>query len=157
MLYDTLKICVSVFFNILNKLMGGKLPPFGTASVIVEQGGRYLVVELPRGRVVFPGGFMAWKEQPPQAAEREGREETGLQLHALDLIGAYSEVSDSFTHMSNVGFVYRAEVVGGTLRKNIEGQPCWLDERELRQRMNSGSLRVLDDYLRKQDSGAQFM
>ena len=37
MLYNMLKICVSVFFNVLNKLMGGKLPPFGTASVIVEK------------------------------------------------------------------------------------------------------------------------
>ena len=151
MLYDMLKICVSVFFNLLNKLMGGKLPPFGSASVIVEKDGRYLAVELPRGRTVFPGGFMTWKELPPQAAEREGHEETGLQLRALDLIGVYANASDRFTRMSNVGFVYSAEVIGGNLRKTIEGRPRWLSEYELRQRMDAGNLRVLDDYLRKQN------
>ncbi len=58
MLYDLLKICVSIFFNILNTLLGGKLPPLSSAAVIVEEDNRYLVVELPRGRIVFPGGFM---------------------------------------------------------------------------------------------------
>lgn len=150
MLYDMLKICVSVFFNLLNKLMGGKLPPFGTASVIVEQDGRYLTVELPRGRTVFPGGFMTWKEQPSQAAEREGYEETGLRLRALDLIGVYANASKHMTQMSNIGFVYSAEVIGGKLHKTIEGRPCWLSESELRQRMDTGNLSVLNDYLCKQ-------
>ena len=151
MLYDLLKMCVSVFFNVLNKLMGGKLPPFGTASVIVEKDGHYLAVELPRGRTVFPGGFMTWQEQPSQAAEREGREETGLQLRALDLVGVYANASKHMTQMSNIGFVYSAEVIGGKMRKTLEGRPRWLDEGELRRRMDTGNLRVLDDYLRKQD------
>ena len=34
------------------------LPPFGSAAVIVEKQDCYLVVELPGGRVVFPGGFL---------------------------------------------------------------------------------------------------
>lgn len=151
MLYDLLKICVSIFFNVLNILMGGRLPPFGTASVIVESEGRYLVVELPRGRMVFPGGFMSWQEQPAQTAEREGREETGLQLRTRDLIGVYTRNTRRFTQMSNISFVYSAEVVGGRLHKTVEGRPRWLSEDELRQRMDTGSLRLLDDYLRKQN------
>jgi ADP-ribose pyrophosphatase YjhB (NUDIX family) len=151
MLYDLLKICVSIFFNILNILMGGRLPPFGTASVIVENEGRYLVVELPRGRTVFPGGFMNWQEQPAQTAEREGREETGLQLRTRDLIGVYTRNTRRLTQMSNISFVYSAEVVGGKLRKTVEGRPRWLREDELRQHMDTGSLRLLDDYLSKQN------
>ena len=149
MLYDILKICVSIFFNLLNRLLGGKLPPFGCACVIVERDGMYLAVKLPRGRTVFPGGFMTWREQPRQAAEREGREETGLLLRATRLIGVYSHASASFIQMSNINFVYQAEVVGGTLRKNIEGQPCWLNENDLRKRLDSGSLHILDDYLQQ--------
>lgn len=147
MLYDILKICVSICFNLLNRLLGGKLPPFGCACVVVERDGMYLTVKLPRGRTVFPGGFMTWREQPRQTAEREGREETGLLLRTTGLVGVYSHASASLIQMSNINFVYRAEVVGGTLRKNMEGQPCWLNESDLRKRLDAGGLRILDDYL----------
>ena len=132
------------------------MPPLGSASVIVEKDGQYLVVELPRGRTVFPGGFMTWKEQPQQTAEREGLEETGLQLRTLELVGVYTDASDCITRLSNVGFVYTAEVTGGELRKSIEGHPRWLSESELRRRMAAGTIRVLDDYLRKQNRLATF-
>lgn len=125
------------------------MPPLGSACVLVEQDGRYLAVELPRNRVVFPGGFMTWREQPWQAAEREGHEETGLHLRAIELIGVYPSISTGLTRISNLNFVYRAEVVDGTLRKNIEGCPCWLDESEFRRRTDAAGLRVLDDYLHK--------
>ena len=109
MLYDLLKICVSVFFNTLNVLLGGNLPPLGSAAVIVEEHDHYLVVELPRGRVAFPGGFMIWREHPKQTAQREAQEETGLLVRVGDLIGTYSSISEQFTSMSVVSLVYAAE------------------------------------------------
>jgi ADP-ribose pyrophosphatase YjhB (NUDIX family) len=148
MLYDLLKIGVSVFFNTLNGLLGGNLPPFGSAAVIVEERDHYLVVELPRGRVAFPGGFMIWREHPKQTAQREAKEETGLLVRVGDLIGTYSSTSDSFTCMSTVSSVYAAEVMDGVLRPSIEGRPCWLDEEELRRRLTEHSRAILDDYLR---------
>lgn len=123
------------------------MPPFGCACAIVEQDGQYLVVELPRGRVVFPGGFMTWKEQPRQTAEREGREETGLELCASELMKVYTTPTTSMTRLSTICFVYAAEVTGGELRKNIEGRPYWMGESELRQRLAPDYQRLLDDYL----------
>lgn len=146
-LYTCLKRCVSYCFNLLNLLLGGKLPPFGSAAVVVEEQGRYLVLLLPSGRAVFPGGFMTWREHPREAAEREGREETGLLLEADDLINFYSLVTTDWRAMSTISFVYHAHVRGGLLRPGMEGRPCWLTEEELRQRMDRQSLRVLDDYL----------
>ena len=49
--------------------------------------------------------------------------------------------------MSNICFVYYAEVVGGKLRKSIEGKPLWLTEEEIRARFGEHTLGVLDDYL----------
>ncbi len=149
MLYDLLKVCVSIFFNIMNKLMGGKLPPFGSAAVIVEQEERFLVVELPRGRIAFPGGFMNWHETPQQAAQREGKEETGLDLCIDELLNVYNGASTSWTHMSTISFVFIGHVVGGKLQKNIEGTPHWLTEAELRKRMGRGAQRILDEYLQR--------
>lgn len=154
MLYDLLKICTSILFNLLNRMIGGHMPPLGSACALVEQDGRYLAVELPRHRVVFPGGFMTWREQPWQTAEREVREETGLHVRATELVGVYPTISDSFTRISNLCFAYRAEVVDGTLRGSPEGRPCWLTESEVRRRFNKGDQRILDDYLGKRDHQA---
>jgi ADP-ribose pyrophosphatase YjhB (NUDIX family) len=148
MLYELLKRGVSVFFNTLNILLGGHLPPLGCAAVIVEERDHYLVVELPRGRVVFPGGFMTWREHPAQTAQREAQEETGLLVRVGELIGTYSSTSDRFTSMSTVSSVYAAEVLSGALRPSCEGRPCWLAEEELRMRLTDHSRGILDDYLR---------
>ena len=148
MLYDLLKKCVSIVFNIVNLLLGGKLPPFGSAGVIVEDEGRYLVVALPHGKIVFPGGFMTWHEHPRQAAEREGYEETGFHIQADDLINFYSLNSAQWLNMSNLSFIFRGRIVSGELRKSIEGVPCWLSETELRARLDPHGIEVLEDYLR---------
>ncbi len=148
MLYGWLKHWVSFCFNLANLALGEKLPPFGSAAVVVEEQGRFLVMLLPGGRAVFPGGFMTWREHPREAAEREGREETGLVLEADDLINFYSLATTSWGALSTISFVYHARVRGGQLRAGMEGRPCWLTEGELRQRMDRHSLRVLDDYLR---------
>ena len=148
MLYDLRKKLVSVCFNLLNKLLGGGLPPFGSVAVIVEQDNRFLMVELPRGKLVFPGGFMKWDETPTQAALREGKEETGLDLRIGHLINIQSRPSRTLFRMSTVCFIYRAEVVGGKLRKNIEGRPLWMTEEQIRAHFRQETLGVLDDYLR---------
>ena len=102
LLYDLLKRGASLYFNTLNVLLGGNLPPFGSAAVIVEEQDCYLVVELPGGRVVFPGGFMTWREDPKRTAQREAQEETGLLVSVDHLIGTYFCASDSFMNMSTV-------------------------------------------------------
>ncbi|HTK09364.1 MAG TPA: NUDIX domain-containing protein [Ktedonobacteraceae bacterium] len=148
MLYALLKRCVCLFFNTLNWLLGGKLPPFGSAAVVVEENDHYLVVELPGKLTVFPGGFMNWREMPREAAEREGREETGLIVQTDDLISHYPMASQDWGTMSTISFVFHARVIGGKLQNNIEGRPHWLSEQELRTRMKGLSLTILDDYLR---------
>ncbi len=148
MAYDWLKLSVCLFFYLLNKVTGNRLPPFGSACALVEQDGLYLVVELPRKRVVFPGGFMTWKERPEQTAEREGREETGLALRANELVTVYSTPAPGWRRMSTICFVYTAQVVGGELHKTTEGRPAWLNESDLRQRLTPEYLQMFDDYLR---------
>lgn len=131
LLYRMLKGLVGIFFNILNLLLAGNLPPFGCVSIVVKDQGSYLVIERPEGGFVFPGGFMRWREHPVQTAQRECMEETGLKLKVKELIGCSSTTSSGFTRMSTLTVIYYAEVVAGELKNSIEGQVGWHDEAEL--------------------------
>ncbi len=146
MLYNLLEISVAIFFNIFNIVLKGNLPPFGTVCVLVEQDGQYLVVEQKDGSVVLPGGFMRWKERSEQTAQREGKEETGLDLRIGDIVACYTTPSIGFTSMSTVTIVHRAEVGDGELRSSIEGRPCWVDEEALRNRSEERYITILNDY-----------
>ncbi len=146
MLYRILKKSVGIFFNILNALLKGNLPPFGCVCILVEQDERYLIVERPEGSLVFPGGFMRWKERSEQTAQREGKEETGLDLRIGNIIGCYTTPSADFAAMSTITIVHRAEVEGGALRSSIEGRPYWVDEETLHSRLEEHYRIILNDY-----------
>ena len=148
MLYDLLKRCVSLCFNLLNALLGGALPPFVSACLVVEEDGRYLVVELPGRRIVFPGGFMKWRETPQQAAAREGHEETGFVLQVGELINVYSGRGRNWLGLSSLCLAFRGKVVSGQLRASIEGRPYWMSEEELLAHLSGFSLVVFTDYQR---------
>ena len=153
MLYVLLKRCAGLCFNLLNALLGGMLPPFASACLIVEEDGRYLVVELPGKRIVFPGGFMKWRETPQQAAAREGLEETGLALQVGELLNVYSGYSRNWLGLSAICLAFRGKVVSGQvlteLRASIEGRPCWMSEEELLARLSGFSRVVFTDYQRQ--------
>ncbi len=153
LLYRILKRSVGIFFNILNFLLAGNLPPFGCVSVIVQHQGRYLAIERPEGGFVFPGGFMRWKESPVQTALREAMEETGLKLKVNDLVGYSSNVSDRITRMSTLTIIYDAEVVSGELKTSIEGRASWCDEAQLLEKIHPLQKGVLDRYLLYREQG----
>jgi ADP-ribose pyrophosphatase YjhB (NUDIX family) len=147
-LYNAFKKCVGIFFNTLNTLMGGNLPPFGCASAVVEEQDHYLVVELPNGYISLPGGFMRWGEHPQQTVRREALEETGYLLEIGDMIGCYSCVSHRADRMSTITVAFHAKVVSGEPRGSIEGQPRWMDEQTLRKRLSAHYIGIFNDYLR---------
>jgi len=148
MLYQVLKKLAALFFNFLNILLGGNLPPFGSVCAVVEREHQFLVVELPNGAIVFPGGFMRWRELPEETAIREGKEETGLQLRPTRIIGHYPKPAKRLDGLSVIHIAYQAEVISGELRKSIEGQPSWISEEDLLKKLSPYYLTILQDYLR---------
>jgi ADP-ribose pyrophosphatase YjhB (NUDIX family) len=130
-LYQVLIKSVGISFNLLNVCLFGNLPPQGCISVIVEDQGRFLLIERPDGTLVFPGGFIRWREHPTQTALREFHEETGLRVKLRHVVACYSNVSKDFKSMSTLMLVFCAEANGGELRGSVEGNPCWIDESDL--------------------------
>ncbi|HET8842975.1 MAG TPA: NUDIX hydrolase [Ktedonobacteraceae bacterium] len=147
-LYRLLGKTAGGFFNGLNVLLNGNLPPFGSVCVVIKEGERYLLLKQSHGKIVLPGGFMRWREDPLDAAIRESKEETGLNVHILDMIGCFSCPSDDPWRMSTLTLVYSAEIASGRPRQAAEGRPLWCSEAEVIQMLELRSRRFFESYLR---------
>jgi ADP-ribose pyrophosphatase YjhB (NUDIX family) len=87
------------------------------AGVMVERDGKVLLVRRrlnPRqGLWSFPAGFVDFDEAPAEAAARECREETGLEVEIVDVLDV---VSGGGHGDAGIVIVYRARWVGGHLQ-----------------------------------------
>ena len=87
------------------------------AGVLIQQDGSILLgrrgIDPGKGLWCFPSGFVEIDETPEQAAIRECKEETGLEVEVTSLFGVYPFVS----RMKGAGILilYRGHICGGTL------------------------------------------
>lgn len=89
--------------------------PTPAAGALVIRGGKLLLVKRAegpyRGDWCIPAGFMEWDESPRACAERELKEETGLDIHAKSVFEVYSGTDDPRTNA--VLILYFCDEVGG--------------------------------------------
>ncbi len=98
----------------------------GAVAVIVDRGGRVLLSERADGRGWnLPGGVLGEQESPDEAVIRETKEETGLDVEVLRLvgIGSWSRTTQTLGAGWRAGVVsnaYLCRVVGGELIPTTE-------------------------------------
>jgi 8-oxo-dGTP diphosphatase len=82
--------------------------PVPTVDIIIEISGGIVLIErenTPHGWAL-PGGFVDYGETMEDAARREAREETSLEIGPLQLLGCYSDPSrDQRLHTISTVFV----------------------------------------------------
>jgi len=88
-----------------------------SAVLIEDEKGRILLVQQEaewKGEKWGPpaGGIHAF-ESPIEAALRETKEETGLEVELIDLMGVYTVPRGPST--TSIGFVFRGKIVGGEM------------------------------------------
>jgi ADP-ribose pyrophosphatase YjhB (NUDIX family) len=87
--------------------------PKVAAGVVAERDGKILLVrrnhEPMLGRWSFPSGFVDAGEAVIQAAVREVREETGVEVHIDRLLGVYSRAGETVVFIA-----YAGSIVDGT-------------------------------------------
>jgi ADP-ribose pyrophosphatase YjhB (NUDIX family) len=87
--------------------------PFPTVDIIIEIDDRIILIRRknPPYGWALPGGFVDYGESLEQAAIREAKEETSLDVQLTSLLGAYSEPNrDPRQH--TISTVFRAKAQG---------------------------------------------
>ncbi len=102
-----------------------------TVDVAVTEGNRVLLVKRKwdpyAGYWALPGGFVEEDETVENAAVREVKEETGLDVKLLNIWGVLSDPGRD-PRMRTVSIVYNAEKIGGEMATSRETEEVeWFD------------------------------
>lgn len=94
-----------------------------TASVLIVRDEKILLavrsIEPKKGMLDIIGGFLGNGEDPKSGAMREVKEESGLEIELIDLLGVYM---DKYKYQERIvdtlNFVYVGKIIKGTMRAN---------------------------------------
>jgi 8-oxo-dGTP pyrophosphatase MutT (NUDIX family) len=106
----------------LSRGLGATTPRLGGDAAIFDNQGRVLLMlRTDNQRWCMPGGLAEVGETSQESAIREAREETGLEVEILELVGVYT----AFPAMRTTGPklvipLYLCGVTGGTLQSSHE-------------------------------------
>jgi len=132
------------------------LPTDLTVSAVVEQDGKFLIVEERSSGVVVvnqPGGHIEAGEAPEHAVVREALEEAGCQIKVSELLGAYLWIQPQ-TRQQFLRIVYTAELLSQDTKRQLDDgiyAVHWYSVADLRHRQKDLRtpvvLRCVEDYL----------
>ncbi len=111
------------------------------AGLVVDDGGRVLMIRNLRNEWEFPGGQVEEGENLIEALQREVLEETGVKVSVDGLVGVYSNVQSHIVMLD-----FRCKAVGGELKTSAESLEVeWVEPGEALSRIK---LPVIQDRLK---------
>ncbi|HEX5978717.1 MAG TPA: NUDIX hydrolase [Nitrososphaeraceae archaeon] len=139
--------------------------PTPTVDAIIQKNSQILLIERKKepfkGYLVLPGGFVNEGERVEDAAKREVKEETSLDIVLLEILGVYSEPGrDPRGHVMSTVFIgeiskvsYKVDAIAQDDAAAIE----WLNIEELvNTRFGFDHRRIIIDYIKWKQFGGTF-
>lgn len=80
--------------------------------------------------IAFPGGHLLPNESIVHSAIREVKEETGLDIKDLKLVGVNNNVSPNFNRY--LVFLFKTQTFSGELKSSEEGKVFWVEKKNLK-------------------------
>lgn len=123
------------------------LNPFPTVDIIIELGDNILLIRRknPPYGWALPGGFVDYGESLETAAIREAREETGLEVCNLQLLGCYSDPARD-SRMHTITTVFIAQATGTPQAADDAVDLALFAAAELPEPLCFDHRKILDDY-----------
>lgn len=120
-------------------------------DIVISDGDRVVLIE--RGQAPFegmwclPGGHVEQGEQVRDAAVREAREETGLDIELERVLGIY-DAPGRDPRGPVISVAYIASPVGGDLDADTDAAAAaWVDLADLPEEMGFDHAEILDDFV----------
>jgi ADP-ribose pyrophosphatase YjhB (NUDIX family) len=126
--------------------------PYPTADVIVEIGGKIVLIKRknPPAGWAIPGGFIDYGESAEDAAVREIREETGLEITGMKQFHTYS-APDRDPRFHTLTVVFTAISTGTPVAGDDAAEAALFDRDNLPSPLAFDHEQVLRDYFESAD------
>ena len=128
--------------------------PVPTTDIIIEINGGIVLIKRknPPYGWALPGGFIDYGEKAEDAAIREAREETGLDISITQLLGVYSDPErDPRGHTITVVFIARGQ--GTPSAADDAADLKIVDPQDLPEQMAFDHSEIIADYVKRSTIG----
>jgi ADP-ribose pyrophosphatase YjhB (NUDIX family) len=121
--------------------------PIPTVDIIIENKGGIILIKRrnPPFGWAIPGGFVDYGESLEQAAIREAKEETSLDVELIAQLGAYSE-PDRDPRFHTISVVFRAKANGNAKAADDAVELDIFKENTLPENIAFDHRKILSDY-----------
>ncbi len=128
--------------------------PIPTVDAIIEKRNKIVLIERGiepfKGKLALPGGHVDHKETVEGATIREAREETGLDIKLIDILGVYSDPKRDPRDCHRIATVFVTKIISGKLKAGTDAKVArFFDPKKLRKEdVAFDHFKIIQDYLK---------
>jgi ADP-ribose pyrophosphatase YjhB (NUDIX family) len=127
--------------------------PIPMVDVIIEKDDEVVLIrrknEPFKGKLAIPGGYVDWGETVENAAVREAKEETSLDVKLIEILGVYS-ILDRDPRGHTISTVFIAKPINGKVKGNDDAADAsWFKiDDEILKKLSFDHKKIITDYLK---------
>lgn len=128
--------------------------PVSVVDAIIEKDGKVVLIQRGKepfkGRLALPGGHVKYREMVEDAVVREIKEETGLEIEPLEILGVYSDPQRDPRDPNRIDTVFIAKLISGEPKADSDAKEAgFFDPEKLKkEELAFDHFQIIGDYLK---------